>query len=569
MNIVEILLVLSLCETVFSQLHLHKGAPHVRLQNGILRGKMENSRQGRTYSSFIGIQYGKIRERFQPPESLSNESWTDVKPALESGSRCPQLNFLTGEYLGEEDCLYLNVHIPWKYVKENLPVMVYIHGGGYLDGGGDNYGAKYFMDEDVVFVTINYRLGALGFLSTGDEVVTGNMGMKDQVMALKWVQDNIRAFGGDPHRVTIFGESAGGSSVHLHMMSPMAKGLFHRAILQSGAGSCPWALKPSELVLQDTKRLGELLKCPTDSSVELINCLKQSEAKDVIQAQTKFKKWNNDPIVTFAPIVETALPGKSQFLPDTPSSLVKQNNYNKVPIIAGINGDEGLVIHSVAIMSNEVLVNDLNENWNTIAPITFMYENLFSNEDLNSVSEKVKTFYFDGKPVSQLTFQNLTNLYSDVVFVNGIINDVLLLAKEVDTYLYILKFIGEFSCSSYFGTTEIFGTAHGDDLQYFFNMKAYSSEVEYSVNSPSGQFSQNIVKLWASFAETGKPTKTWGSVERWNPISKEEAAGIKPLKFLELNSNLSIVNSPFKERIELWNSIFKEHRKSSFIRDEF
>ncbi|KAK3923637.1 Venom carboxylesterase-6, partial [Frankliniella fusca] len=104
-----------------------------------------------------------------------------------------------------------------------LPVMVYVHGDGFLTGSGWKYGPEFLLDRDVVLVSFNYRLGALGFLSTGDDVIPGNFGMKDQVQLLRWVRDNIAAFGGDPDQVTIFGESAGGASVHALTLSPLAK----------------------------------------------------------------------------------------------------------------------------------------------------------------------------------------------------------------------------------------------------------------------------------------------------------------------------------------------------------
>lgn len=123
--------------------------------------------------------------------------------------------------------------------------MVWIHGGAFLTGSSatDLYGPDYLMTENVVLVTLNYRVGQLGFLNLEDENVNvpGNAGLKDMVMALKWVKTNIRNFGGDPSNITIFGESAGGAAVHYLMLSPMAKGLFHKAIIQSGSCLNPWA----------------------------------------------------------------------------------------------------------------------------------------------------------------------------------------------------------------------------------------------------------------------------------------------------------------------------------------
>ncbi|RXG60242.1 Venom carboxylesterase-6, partial [Armadillidium vulgare] len=142
---------------------------------------------------------------------------------------------------GREDCLQLNVFTTAPNQQEKLPVMVYIHGGGFISGGATYYHPYYLLNRDIVLVVIQYRLGIFGFLSTEDSVIPGNMGLKDQQLALKWVKENIESFGGDSNKITIFGGSAGGASVNYQILSPGSKGLFRRAILQSGTSLCPWA----------------------------------------------------------------------------------------------------------------------------------------------------------------------------------------------------------------------------------------------------------------------------------------------------------------------------------------
>ena len=140
-----------------------------------------------------------------------------------------------------EDCLYLNIYVPaHAHEGSNLPVMVWIHGGALTVGMASMYdGSMLAATEDVVVVAIQYRLGVLGFFSTGDQHAKGNWGYLDQVAALRWVQQNIVHFGGNPDRVTIFGESAGGTSVSSHVVSPMSQGLFHGAIMESGVAVLP------------------------------------------------------------------------------------------------------------------------------------------------------------------------------------------------------------------------------------------------------------------------------------------------------------------------------------------
>ena len=160
---------------------------------------------------------------FQDPVEV--ETYAEEFDATEDGMNCPQWMVGAGEVMGDEDCLNLNVYTP-KVDKKKRPVMVYLHGGAFITGGGSSstFGAAYIVENDVVLVTMNYRLGALGFMATADKAISGNMGIKDQIVALKWVQNNIANFGGDPNQVTIFGDDAGGASVSIHMMSPESKG---------------------------------------------------------------------------------------------------------------------------------------------------------------------------------------------------------------------------------------------------------------------------------------------------------------------------------------------------------
>ncbi len=215
---------------------------HVRTDKGEVVGI-----EHRGVLRFSGIPYAAPPvgpRRYLPPEP--HDGWSGVLDATAYGAICPQPPMMLAQLLGEEpepeheDCLFLNVFTP-ACDDAARPVMVWIHGGGFMMGSGSSAmydGAHLVRRGDVVVVTINYRLGALGFLHTDDlghGEGTANAGIADQIQALRWVRDNIAAFGGDPANVTIFGESAGAMSVGTLLGTPAAQGLFHRAILQSGA----------------------------------------------------------------------------------------------------------------------------------------------------------------------------------------------------------------------------------------------------------------------------------------------------------------------------------------------
>lgn len=216
-------------------------ADQVRVAQGTLEGTT-GSLPG--IRAFLGVPYAKPPIRWTAPQPAA--SWTGVRKADEYGNRCfqttPFPDMVFQSPAESEDCLYLNVFTPAKSASERLPVMVWIHGGGYFSGASDErrHDGSVLASKGVIVVTINYRLGVLGFLAhpelsaESSRKTSGNYGLLDQVAALQWVHENISAFGGDPGKVTIFGESAGSLSVSAMMATPLTKGLFQRAIGESG-----------------------------------------------------------------------------------------------------------------------------------------------------------------------------------------------------------------------------------------------------------------------------------------------------------------------------------------------
>lgn len=219
-------------------------APEIRISSGILRGMTEGD-----VTSFKGIPYAAPPVgdyRWRPPQPVA--TWKGVRDASKFCADCAQVGFRGGDSIAKgssEDCLFLNLWLPARTKPEaKLPVMVWIHGGAFLFGSGSQAGfsGTQFAKQGVIHITINYRLGRLGFFAfpalskEHPEELKGDYAYMDQIAALKWVQQNIASFGGDPKNVTIFGESAGGGSVHSLLTIPSARGLFQKAIVESGAG---------------------------------------------------------------------------------------------------------------------------------------------------------------------------------------------------------------------------------------------------------------------------------------------------------------------------------------------
>ena len=216
--------------------------PVVKIESGRIRGVSSDG-----INIFKGIPYARPPVgllRWRPPQPA--EGWLEIRPATEYGHDCMQ-NPFPGDAAPlqtkpSEDCLYLNVWAPANADHKSLPVMFWIHGGGFVNGGSSPavYSGAAFAKKGVVFVSINYRLGRFGFFAfpalreEGDPM--GNYGYMDQIAALKWVKANIAAFGGNPNKITVFGESAGGGSVNMLLTSPLAHGLFQQAMVESGGG---------------------------------------------------------------------------------------------------------------------------------------------------------------------------------------------------------------------------------------------------------------------------------------------------------------------------------------------
>jgi len=298
------------------------------------------------YRSFKGIPFAKPpigNNRWSSP--IPVEPWTDELQALEFVSACPQMQkaanstpFITAPM--SEDCLYLNIWAPINLPDGPVPVMVWFHGGSFWTGwGGDGLFWGDFMvniTSNTIIVTTNYRLGALGFFNTPN--LSGNYGFQDQQMALQWVQDHISSFGGDPSRVTIFGQSAGAMSVTLHSLVPSSAGLFSRAIAESNPAGINY--RTPEQNYPYTEKVSGLLNCSyTDTE-----CLRSKTWEEIVDAQAK-GYMVEFPLTTleflpYAPIIDGTL------IPEQPMELFRTNgvNSNVEAIVFGANRNESMAM---------------------------------------------------------------------------------------------------------------------------------------------------------------------------------------------------------------------------------
>lgn len=324
------------------------------MADGVLRGSKNRGK----YFSFVGIRYGRPPfgdRRFRG--ALPEPAWDGEKRATAFGPQCPQTPVMNGgKFTGEEDCLFLNVYLK-DFPKDNetLPVMMYIHGGAFKGGSGDFLitGPEYLIQEGVILVTINYRLGPLGFLSLDMKEAPGNAGLQDHILALKWIQRNIDGFGGDPDRVTIFGQSAGAVSTDALMLSPAAKGLLHSVISQSGSILNPWATISNPI--QQAFRLGYGMGFKGNSTEELLGFMKNATVRSIMEKANVMDapySERNMMSIYFAPVVEKKFPCdittdvicQVPVLTEHPLETLRSGNYHNVPYIGGFTSGEGILL---------------------------------------------------------------------------------------------------------------------------------------------------------------------------------------------------------------------------------
>jgi para-nitrobenzyl esterase len=312
----------------------------VKTEGGLVRGAA-----GRdvNITAFKGIPYA------QPPvgelrwtEPMAAHPWKGIRNADHFSDACAQ-NFLQGDFPKSEDCLYLNVWTPAKSIKARLPVMVYIHGGGLRVGSSREalYDGEELARKGVVVVTFNYRLGILGFFAHPELTrqsphhASGNYGLLDQLAALQWVHRNIAAFGGDPNKVTIFGQSAGAFSVNAQVASPLSKGLFRAAIAESGGVGSGFAR--TELAsLEDAEKAGVRFaeSVGAHSLAELRALLPEKLLQVNGASEANVDGW---------------------FFPVSPVSLFKGGKQNKVPMLLGSNSDEAQHFLHSALSAREYI----------------------------------------------------------------------------------------------------------------------------------------------------------------------------------------------------------------------
>ena len=459
----------------------------VSTDKGTVKGvQTANARQ------FLGIPYaapptGSLRWKATQPAT----AWSGPRDASMFAPHCAQAASSFGVASSSEDCLYLNVYSPTT--AGPFPVMFWIHGGALLTGEGDDYDPRALVAQGVVVVTINYRLGPLGFLShpaltAEGGGASGNYGLMDQQAAMQWVKTNIASFGGDPANVTIFGESAGGLSTHSQIVSPLAAGLFHKAIVESGS----YSLTPPTLAVAEGwgTNFATSAGCADQSAV----CLRGLTVATIIANATALQ------------VAGSTLPTvDGKVLTKTFVDAFTSGTFNKVPMIEGTNQHEYSLISAVTIdiaLGHAIGASDYPTEVNA----------LFGP----ALGAAVQASY--PLNATQTPAQTLDNVLTDAVFTcNARKAAKLISAQGVTVYAYEFSDANAPMVFVLPPRPEGYGAYHAAEIQYIFpkNQTIYFGA---PFTTAQTDLSAKMVGFWATFAKTGTPNAA-GTAAAWPAYS--------------------------------------------------
>ncbi|XP_034963150.2 cholinesterase-like [Zootoca vivipara] len=478
-------------------------------KSGPIKGKHVPAGSG-SVTAYLGIPYaeppvGKLR--FQKP--LAHQPWSQVLEATSYGNSCPHFvisgipdaAMWAANTPQSEDCLFLNTWVPHPRPSTPTPVLVFIHGGGFFTGTSslDLYkGASLASTERVIVVSMNYRLGMLGFL-TMPPAAPGNLGLLDQQLALRWVNENAAAFGGDPTRVTIFGHSAGAASVGFHLLSPGSQTLFAQAVIQSGSPNAIWAWMSPEEAKQKSLAITQLLGCADGDDSAVMSCLQAKDATEFSPQEILFLEKSK--YLIDLPVIPTT---DGDFLPDDPQKLLESGNIKIKPILIGFTSDEGSTFLPFSFpgierhhFTQELLLKGIrmairNAKEEVVQAVAQEYSSKEGQDPARYHSALSQSFgdYFFACPMDEFAKK----------------------LEEAGSPVYTYYFKHHTSGSVW---PEWIGAPHGAELPYLFGTLETALAINQTYTEAEADLSRRVMRYWAEFSRSGKPTGSAASEVEW------------------------------------------------------
>lgn len=524
-------------------------------KSGPVKGeKLVTAIEGRTYYSYKGIPYAQPPIgplRFLPP--LPTLPWTEPKIANQFGKACVQYDDSL-KIIGDENCLFLNVYVPSK--KDNLPdrpVLVYFHGGNWVAGSGDDkfYGPDFLINHGVILVTLNYRLGPMGFLSLGLGNYSGNQGLKDQQLAVKWVNENIAAFGGDPAKITIFGHGTGSMSCELHRFSPKSKGLFYQTIEMSGA----WNYGK---LFQSNNQLIPLTQVAfNNKQMDVISYLKTVDLSTLL---THFPPTSSRAInKVWGPVIEAA-DDDQPFIWSTPTEQLLQPDFtSNVNILTGFTSLEGLFVADAKLLDPLSFI-DPSAKLYIPFPSENFYEFSTQTQRYDEAEIEIRQHYYpNGVTPTQKTVEANLKLISNVFQNYQMDKRIKITAQQSNGNIFLYRF-GLDTKFNYFknllGSSKNIpaGASHGDELCYTFKCNIVPDMYsDVKLGTPENGLLSVMPFFISNFARFSNPNPIL--YPNFQPCSSPD------MQYLDItNDGVEFVKqSPWNSDTEFWRKLMLKY----------
>lgn len=387
----------------------------------------------------------------------------------------------------QEDCLVANVYVP-DTEETNLPVLVNIHGGGYQTGFGtlSEFNAL-VKTKKLIVVTFNYRLGVHGFLCLGTEFAPGNAGLKDMVALLRWVNTNIASFGGNPDDVTLAACSAGSGAVDFLTLSSITKGLFKKAIMESGVsiGGVGAQIDP----IQNAKDFAQVLNFNYDNDLNSLEEFYKTVSFEQLVSRLDAIVNNEGVTVRFGPCVEKDI-GQERVVSDVPMDIMKTGNYAKIPLMFGFTDMDGALRLSVF----DAWKDRMNEKFSDFLPTELHFD---SEEVKEQVAENVKTFYFGDESVGDHSIVPFINYNTDVLFAYPMLKALSTRIEALDDTIYLFEYSFVDEDTPSFPHTDVLGADHCFQYIAVMDEDVTNRTEEYK------QIKQIVRDNWVNFVLTG------------------------------------------------------------------
>ncbi|KAH9495505.1 Neuroligin-4, Y-linked [Bulinus truncatus] len=534
----QVLYLCQLTNSLDSGLLVNQQTVLINTTYGTLRGVAGVSAEG-TVLSYLGVPYAKPptgSRRFRRPEKP--DPWSGTRDAGKFGPICPQDLAANDQSEMSEDCLTLNIYTPVRSTGQ-LPVMVWIHGGYYRKYSSNLFDGTQLAHKGVVVVTINYRLDILGFMSTEDESSPGNFGLLDQIQALEWVEENIESFGGDPNQVTIFGESSGAACVSLLILSPLAAGLFQKAIVESGSSLAPWAVNyPTSRLTPNflARQVGAQVNCTQSSSDQFVECMQQVNVSDLLSASEVFRRMIRAD-VSFTPVVESTF----KVIPDRPMKLLTNGLFNHVDTIRGYNTHEALFILG---QTNGMTREQFRQKLASV----FMPFNIARADE---ILLDIESLYLENITDPNLIVRQALVALSDFAFIAPTILESKLATKAAPEKM---NFLYEFGYRSSISTHPAWIQAvHADELPFVFD--AFNNPGLWPVGSghtpDDDLIAEQITTIWTNFAKSRSPLSLPANSLTWRPLTSTQE------QLLKIDKVRSIVTQTKQPAVDLFYRVLK------------